>query len=291
MLVKFACARERPHTTVCQIFLRQGLSEVSGLLINILEQRKSGHLFFFFALEIFGFPSFLRLLKRSLRYHHHRLAVVIPSPFLVLVPPQQQPIPDILPLIHPDPTLLFGFAPPARTSTMEPALPLPLRLDLSYSTPTTLAHDDVAERISDFLASYAARTGTSNAASGTDEAASSTTTGGVVAAQLTRLTNGLRGKIDYDAFTALLQPSTEVDQEVDLTPVHSLQQEQSFDQGHGQGNESFSKTDELIHSQTPTLDRSLISDPIDSSLVTEKREKKDKKLKKDKKEKKSLKSE
>ncbi|KAI3475610.1 hypothetical protein L1887_62983 [Cichorium endivia] len=68
-------------------------------------------------------------------------------------------------------------------------------------------HTAVSESISSFLAQYAARTGTHNAS---EDAAGST--GGVVAAQLTRLMNGLAGKIDYDAFTAMITAAETVDE-------------------------------------------------------------------------------
>ncbi|SNX84023.1 uncharacterized protein MEPE_02731 [Melanopsichium pennsylvanicum] len=96
---------------------------------------------------------------------------------------------------------------------MEPALPLPLRLQLAHD-PVPMEHFHVSDSISSFLTAYAARTGTHNAAAAAAAssnldgdaatASASGSTGGVVAAQLTRLMNGLQGKIDYAAFSDLI---------------------------------------------------------------------------------------
>lgn len=172
---------------------------------------------------------------------------------------------------------------------MEPALPLPLRLDISHpSVPTE--HAAVSDAISHFLTSYAARTGTSNAASSSDDTATGST-GGVVAAQLTRLMNGLAGKIDYDAFTLLTSSAAAVvdDDDDELmvaqqeTPAEVLDSNPpDGDTGDGIGTESFSKTQELQDATTPTIDSSLRSNPMDAS-PRKKKDKKDKKERKDKK--------
>lgn len=135
---------------------------------------------------------------------------------------------------------------------MEPALPLPLRLDISHP-PVSTSHSAVSSSIATFLSTYAARTGTQNTSS---EDSSASSTGGVVAAQLTRLMNGLQGRIDYDAFTSFITPSNIGDDE-DATPKELLQLTQDQDQpdaerlqptqdhsggdGDGDGAMSFSK--------------------------------------------------
>ncbi|CDW96167.1 hypothetical protein [Sporisorium scitamineum] len=173
---------------------------------------------------------------------------------------------------------------------MEPALPLPLRLDLSFAPATPVDHTTVSDSISLFLSSYAARTGTSNAATSTSDdntATGAASTGGVVAAQLTRLMNGLSGKIDYDAFTTLIsnmgQSSTMggeddavVEDEVmdDATPVEVLEKvgeqtgEVGEEVGDGEGTQSFSKAQELQEASTPTLDSSLLTQsPLEESIT------------------------
>ena len=180
-----------------------------------------------------------------------------------------------------------------------------------------MEHDMVSDSISAFLSAYAARTGTHNAVSASDDpsASSSGSTGGVVAAQLTRLMNGLAGRIDYDAFTNLISglnsnntaPSspttttaaaaadTDISMAVDEddddpalleTPAGLVEPPTTAnDNGDGEGKESFSKSDELAQAATPTVDDSL----RDDSASPSKKSKKDKKDKKDKKEKKSKK--
>ncbi|KIS67324.1 uncharacterized protein UMAG_04424 [Mycosarcoma maydis] len=166
---------------------------------------------------------------------------------------------------------------------MEPALPLPLRLDLSHpAVPTD--HTSVSHSISQFLSSYAARTGTSNSASHPDETATSTT-GGVVAAQLTRLMNGLAGKIDYDAFESLLTSlgscsSNHID-ELE-TPVELLQHPQT-DADTEPTQFSPQSTPATQDSSRSNQDPSQPSQPESPS----KKSKKDKKHKKDKKDKKN----
>ncbi|GAC74439.1 hypothetical protein PANT_11c00066 [Moesziomyces antarcticus T-34] len=140
---------------------------------------------------------------------------------------------------------------------MEPALPLPLRLELAHA-PVSMDHTAVSESISSFLAQYAARTGTHNAS---EDAAGST--GGVVAAQLTRLMNGLAGKIDYDAFTAMITAAETVD-EMD-TPMEVL--------------EPSSQLETQTQHHADQVDQA-------TSPEKEKKDKKDKKEKKEKKEKK-----
>ncbi|SPO30855.1 uncharacterized protein UTRI_05523_B [Ustilago trichophora] len=196
---------------------------------------------------------------------------------------------------------------------MEPALPLPLRLQLSHAA-IPMEHESVSESIASFLTSYAARTGTHNAASSSSEDNSGSavggSTGGVVAAQLTRLMNGLAGKIDYDAFSSLIsglnsgngvasssaaaspndmqvdeeqhvQQGGDEDAEAMETPAELLDQN-----ADGQARESFSKQDELSQSQTPTLDDSLTHNPIQDLPSSPSKTKKVQKDKKDKKEKK-----
>ncbi|SPC67812.1 uncharacterized protein UHOD_06913 [Ustilago sp. UG-2017b] len=186
---------------------------------------------------------------------------------------------------------------------MEPALPLPLRLDLTHS-PVPTSHESVSESISHFLSAYAARTGTQNAASSSDDpssSSSSASTGGVVAAQLTRLMNGLARKIDHDIFANLFPTtsttaadSVDIDQEeVDQleTPREVLDgsQKRGARGGDGEGRESFSKPDELSYAETPNLDDSLTTeDPMhdaeeESPRKKSKKEKKEKKGKKEKK--------
>ncbi|KAJ1022291.1 hypothetical protein NDA13_005202 [Ustilago tritici] len=192
---------------------------------------------------------------------------------------------------------------------MEPALPLPLRLDLTHS-PVPASHESVSESISHFLSAYAARTGTQNAASSSDDpssSSSSASTGGVVAAQLTRLMNGLAGKIDHDIFANLFPTTSttaadavDIDQEeVDQleTPREVLDgsQKRGAGRGDGEGRESFSKLDELSHAVTPNLDDSLMTeDPVhdaEEESPRKKSKKKKEKEKKGKKEKKKVKSE
>ncbi|KAJ9474622.1 hypothetical protein PHBOTO_005065 [Pseudozyma hubeiensis] len=166
---------------------------------------------------------------------------------------------------------------------MEPALPLPLRLDLTLP-PHPTDHTTVSSHISSFLSSYASRTGTSNSTSNPDEGSS--TTGGIVAAQLTRLMNGLSGRIDYDAFESLISGLNQTSND-DTTPAEVLEEEEGAVEAEGtQGAESFSKHDELS-SHTPNIDDSLRQDPMDNSEESpRKKHKKDKKDKKERKEKK-----
>lgn len=173
---------------------------------------------------------------------------------------------------------------------MEPALPLPLRLDVSHA-PVAVDHTTVSESISLFLTSYAARTGTSNAA--TDDASTATgSTGGVVAAQLTRLMNGLAGKIDYDAFANLVSGLNPRDNDMEMddeelpdeTPIEVLDRAPAGEgAGDGVGTESFSKAQELEDGRTPNLDSSLLEDPLEQASPSKKskKDKKDKKLKKE----------
>ncbi|KAJ1019547.1 hypothetical protein NDA18_006025 [Ustilago nuda] len=190
---------------------------------------------------------------------------------------------------------------------MEPALPLPLRLDLTHC-PVSRSHECVSECISHFLSAYAARTGTQNAASSSDDpssSSSSASTGGVVAAQLTRLMNGLAGKIDHDIFANLF-PTTfttaadalDIDQEqVDQleTPREVLDpsQKRGAPGGDGEGRDSFSKADELSHDETPNLDDSLTTeDPVhDAEEESPRKKSKKEKEKKEKKEKEKEKKE
>ncbi|SJX64882.1 uncharacterized protein SRS1_15311 [Sporisorium reilianum f. sp. reilianum] len=188
---------------------------------------------------------------------------------------------------------------------MEPALPLPLRLDLSFAPAAPIEHATVSDSISLFLSSYAARTGTSNAATtSTEEPSAGASTGGVVAAQLTRLMNGLSGKIDYDAFTSLIsnlgQPAADADADeamheatpvevLESTPSRGVEEEEVVDDGEGAL--SFSKAQELHEAQTPTLDSSLLTqNPLEADSPS-KKSKKDKKEKRDKKDRKALKAE
>ncbi|CBQ69242.1 conserved hypothetical protein [Sporisorium reilianum SRZ2] len=197
---------------------------------------------------------------------------------------------------------------------MEPALPLPLRLDLSFAPAAPIEHATVSDSISLFLSSYAARTGTSNAATtSTEEPSAGASTGGVVAAQLTRLMNGLSGKIDYDAFTSLIsnlgRPSADADADADeamhdATPVEVLEstpsrgvEEEEEAADDAEGALSFSKAQELHEAQTPTLESSLLTqNPLEADSPSkkskkDKKEKKEKKDKRDKKDKKALKAE
>ncbi|EST09384.1 hypothetical protein PSEUBRA_000979 [Kalmanozyma brasiliensis GHG001] len=177
---------------------------------------------------------------------------------------------------------------------MEPALPLPLRLDVSHASVPT-EHAAVSDAISHFLTSYAARTGTCNAASSSADDTATGSTGGVVAAQLTRLMNGLAGKIDYDAFT-LLTSSAAVVAEDDDEPMNEEEETPAEvldsnppdgDTGDGIGTESFSKAQEVVDGSTPNIDSSLRSDPMDESpRKKDKKDKKDKKERKERKEKK-----
>lgn len=175
---------------------------------------------------------------------------------------------------------------------MEPALPLPLRLELiAPSSDPTMDHAAVSESISLFLSQYAARTGTHNVASAADDPSNTSagSTGGVVAAQLTRLMNGLAGKIDYDAFTNLISglnnPSSSP---TTTTPIPSQTNMHLDDKHHdddqdelqhqheamlqtpaeilettadGEAKQSFSKSSQLAQTLPPHLDSSLTSHP------------------------------
>lgn len=179
-----------------------------------------------------------------------------------------------------------------KEAKMEPALPLPLRLNLTHS-PVPTSHDQVSTSISNFLSSYAARTGTQNAASSDDPSSSASgSTGGVVAAQLTRLMNGLSGKIDLDLFnlfpstTSITNTAEEIDQETPTQVLAAIESSET-EGGDGKGKESFSKTDELRIAETPNIDDSLRTNPMEE----ESPRKKSKKEKKDKTERKKVKSE
>ncbi|GAK66310.1 uncharacterized protein PAN0_012d4532 [Moesziomyces antarcticus] len=147
---------------------------------------------------------------------------------------------------------------------MEPALPLPLRLELAHA-PVSMDHTAVSESISSFLAQYAARTGTHNAS---EDAAGST--GGVVAAQLTRLMNGLAGKIDYDAFTAMIAGTVDEEMETPMEVLEPSTQQEPQTKVH----------EEQVDQATST-----------EKEMKDKKEKKDKKDKKDRKKKDKVKSE
>ncbi|PWY99987.1 hypothetical protein BCV70DRAFT_200161 [Testicularia cyperi] len=195
---------------------------------------------------------------------------------------------------------------------MEPILPPPLRLQLSHE-PVSVTHDEVSASISAFLSAYAARTGAQTSSNADDPSSAATgSTGGVVASQLTRLMNGLAGKIDYDVFSKFVGASgfdtpKDTDDEYE-TPAEVLEStsqpstsaaiadsalpsqppapksEQGVD-----GTVSFSRSDEL-HADSDIPDpTSLISSQPDADAKDndDKKRKKDKKEKKEKKEKKS----
>lgn len=191
---------------------------------------------------------------------------------------------------------------------MEPALPSPLRLRLEHA-PTPASHEDVSASIQVFLAAYAARTGAQTsttddpaAATGVGAGGSAASTGGVVASQLTRLMNGLAGRIDYDAFAQLISglnnpapsiPKLEDDDEemdvrsvTEFSPPASAIAPQSQAQGADDGELSFSRNDEQINNQD--ADPHSIATTSDLEIpphTTKKDRKTDKKHKKIKKEK------
>lgn len=206
---------------------------------------------------------------------------------------------------------------------MEPALPLPLRLQLSHAA-VPMEHDQVSDSIAAFLTSYAARTGTNNIASSsaaaedpTSNGGGSGSTGGVVAAQLTRLMNGLAGRIDYDAFTNLISGLNntthnsnssngaasshttfqEDDDDVDMqqqeeeTPVELLEPSSSVSisattttNADADGKQSFSQTDELQSTTSTSIDSPPTIHPTPTQDVDEHLQSPSKKSKKGKKE-------
>lgn len=164
------------------------------------------------------------------------------------------------------------------TYAMEPALPSPLRLRLEHA-PAPASHEDVSASIQVFLAAYAARTGAQT--SSNDDPAISTggsaaSTGGVVASQLTRLMNGLAGRIDYDAFAQLISglnpPSVPppLDDEMDVRSVSDFSPPATATAP--QGETSFSRTDEH-----PAQDPHNIASPADLDVPRAKKDKADRK--------------
>lgn len=178
---------------------------------------------------------------------------------------------------------------------MEPALPLPLRLRLEHA-PIQTSHEDVSASIQLFLADYAARTGAQTSSSIDDQNAASATaaggagsggasTGGVVASQLTRLMNGLAGRVDYDAFAQLLSgfaPSSapqsngmndDEDEEMDVRTVTEFSppaaaSTTSAMPATDDGEASFSRADELHHDATNSEESHAVATSADLNITS-----------------------